>query len=190
MGAYILQQKFTEVQYGRDALNLHEFENCTFERCDFSACNFIGVTFIDCTFKDCTFTGAKINHVAFRTVHFEHCLMQDINFSMCDKLIFEMHFTHCILDFSKFYTLKVRRMSFTDCSMIAVDFMKADLTEAIFDRCDLYKAVFSNTILEKSDLRTAVNFSIDPEKNKIKKAMFTVQNVKGLLDKYGIVVLD
>jgi uncharacterized protein YjbI with pentapeptide repeats len=100
-----------------------------------------------------------------------------------------MHFNHCVLDFAKFYTLKLKRIVFIDCSMIAVDFMKADLTEAIFDRCDLYKAVFSNTILEKVDLRTSVNFSIDPEKNKLKKSMFSSQNVKGLLDKYGIVVV-
>jgi len=99
-----------------------------------------------------------------------------------------MHFHHCVLDFSKFYTLKIKRIAFTDCSMIAVDFMKADLTEAIFDRCDLYKAVFSKTVLEKADFRTSVNFSIDPEQNKIKRALFSHQNVKGLLDKYEIVV--
>lgn len=189
MTTYFLQQHYKGIAYSRDSLNLSEFEGCTFERCDFSACNFIGVTFIDCTFKDCHFTGAKINHAAFRTVHFENCLMQDINFAMCDKLIFEIHFNHCVLDFSKFYTLKIRRIAFTDCSMIAVDFMKADLTEAVFDHCDLYKAVFSDTVLEKADFRTSANFSIDPEKNKIKRAMFSIENVKGLLDKYGIEVV-
>ena len=189
MTTYFLQQHYSCVTYRRDDLNLKEFEGCLFRNCDFSACNFIGVTFIDCTFRDCTFSGAKINHVAFRTVHFENCLMQDINFAMCDKLIFEMHFNHCVLDFSKFYTLKIKRIAFTDCSMIAVDFMKADLTEAVFERCDLYKAEFSNTVLEKADFRTSANFSIDPEKNKIKKAMFSSKNVKGLLDKYGIVVV-
>lgn len=189
MATYFLHRHYAGETFSRDELNLSEFEGCTFERCDFSACNFIGVTFIDCTFKDCQFTGAKINHVAFRTAYFEGCLMQDINFAMTDKLIFEMHFNFCVLDFSKFYTLKLKRIQFTDCSMIAVDFMKADLTGAIFDRCDLYKAVFSNTVLEKADFRTAANFSIDPEKNKIRRAMFSPENVKGLLDKYGIVLV-
>ncbi len=188
MADYFLDRRYVALAYDRDDLNLKEFEGCFFERCDFSDCNFIGVTFIDCNFKDCTFTGARINHVAFRTVNFENCLMQDINFAMTDKLIFEMHFHRCVLDFSKFYTLKLKRISFIDCCMIAVDFMKADLTEAIFDRCDLYKAVFSNTVLEKADFRTSMNFSIDPEKNKIRRAMFSCDNVKGLLDRYGIVV--
>lgn len=81
-------------------------------------------------------------------------------------------------------------MEFTDCSMIAVDFMKADLTEVIFDRCDLYRALFSQTVLEKADFRTSFNYSLDPEKNKIKKAMFSLEHVKGLLDKHDIVVVD
>lgn len=189
MTDYFLQQQYKQITYGRDDLNLKEFEGCRFENCNFSECNFIGVAFIDCSFKDCTFTGAKINHVAFRTVHFENCLMQDINFSMCDKLIFEMHFHHCVLDFSKFYTLKIKRIEFIDCSMIAVDFMKADLSEAIFDRCDLYRTLFSNTILEKADFRTSFNYSLDPEKNRIKRAMFSLENVKGLLEKHDIKVI-
>lgn len=188
MADYYLQQHYNEIAYKRDDLNLSEFERCDFTGCNFSDCNFIGVTFIDCTFTGCIFTGAKINHVAFRTVRFENCLLQDINFAMVDKLIFEMHFHHCVLDFSKFYTLKIKRIEFIDCSMIAVDFMKADLSEAIFDRCDLYKALFSETILEKADLRTSFNYSIDPEKNKLKKAIFSLANVKGLLDKHEIVV--
>jgi len=188
MAEYFHEQHYTGIAYAHEDLNLKEFEGCLFERCDFSGCNFIGVTFIDCRFKDCTFSGSKINHVAFRTVHFENCLIQDVNFAMADKLIFEIHFYHCVLDFSKFYALKLRRVAFVDCSMIAVDFMKSDLTEAIFDRCDLYKAVFSNTILEKADFRTSANFSIDPEKNKIKRAIFSSENVKGLLDKYGILL--
>ena len=190
MTKYFLQQQYTEVLYDRDGLNLKEFEGCSFVRCDFSACNFIGVTFIDCTFTDCNFTGAKINHVAFRTVHFNGCLMQELNFAMCDKLIFEIHFNRCNLDFAKFYTLKIKGMTFIDCSMIAVDFMKADLTEVIFDRCDLYKTVFSNTILDKADFRTSFNYALDPEKNKIKRAMFSLGNVKGLLEKHQIKVLD
>ena len=190
MTDYFLQKQYTEISYGRDDLNLKEFEGCTFMRCNFSACSFIGVTFIDCTFTDCNFNGAKINHVAFRTVHFNGCLMQELNFAMCDKLIFEIHFNHCNLGFAKFYTLKIKGMAFIDCSMIAVDFMKADLTEVIFDRCDLYKTVFINTILNKADFRTSFNYTLDPEKNKVKRAMFSLENVKGLLEKHHIIVMD
>ncbi len=38
------------------------------------------------------------------------------------------------------------------------------------DNCDLNRAVFDNSILEKADFRTSLNYSIDPELNRIKKA--------------------
>jgi fluoroquinolone resistance protein len=56
----------------------------------------------------------------------------------------------------------------------------------VFDNCDLSKASFDNTILEKADFRTAFNYSINPESNKIKKAKFSVSGIAGLLDKYDI----
>jgi len=62
------------------------------------------------------------------------------------------------------------------------------LSQSVFDQCDLNRAVFADTILEKSDFRSAYNFSIDPERNKIAKAKFSSQNIIGLLDKYNIIV--
>jgi uncharacterized protein YjbI with pentapeptide repeats len=67
-----------------------------------------------------------------------------------------------------------------------VDFSECDLTESIFENCDLNSANFDQTILEKADLRTAYNYSIDPEINRIKKAKFSIQSISGLLIKYDI----
>ena len=40
--------------------------------------------------------------------------------------------------------------------------------------------------LEKADFRTAFNYSIDPENNRMKKAKFSPPEVVGLLNKYDI----
>jgi hypothetical protein len=40
--------------------------------------------------------------------------------------------------------------------------------------------------LEKADIRTSHNYTIDPEKNKVKKAKFSIHGIAGLLDKYDI----
>ncbi|MCY1548167.1 hypothetical protein D9M68_842610 [compost metagenome] len=72
--------------------------------------------------------------------------------------------------------------------MEGVDLGECDLTEALFDRCDLQNAIFDNTLLEKADLRTASGFSIDPERNKLKKAKFAQSGLAGLLYKYQIQV--
>jgi uncharacterized protein YjbI with pentapeptide repeats len=186
---YFFEQTYSDIAYQKEAVNFNEFEGCIFNRCDFSRCTFLAVTFIDCVFNECIFTGAKINYVALRTVTFNGCEIKEVNFAMCDKLIFDMAFNGCRLDFSKFYTLKIKGTVFTDCSLIAVDFMSADLTEVVFDRCDLYRSEFVKAIANKASFRTSFNYTIDPEKTKIKKAVFSRDGLKGLLAKHEIVVI-
>ena len=60
----------------------------------------------------------------------------------------------------------------------------------MFDECDLSRAAFDNTIMEKADFRTSYNYSIDPERNKVRKAQFSFPHVVGLLDKYDIEIGD
>lgn len=188
MTQYFLDIEYNNLTYTEQEVNLKEFECCTFNHCDFSQCNFIGVVFIDCQFNDCIFSGARINHVGLRTVLFNRCKIEEVNFAMCDKLIFEVHFKECILDFSKFYTLKIKGTSFVDCSIIAVDFMNTDLTEVVFDNCDLYRSEFAKANASKSNFKTSYNYSIDPTKTKIKKAVFSLSEVKGLLYKHDLMV--
>ena len=187
---YFLEQTYADVIYQKDDANFKEFENCVFESCDFSRCTFLAVTFIECIFNDCIFNGAKINYVALRTATFNRCEIKDVNFSMADKLIFDVAFKNCRLDFSKFYTLKLKGTVFIECSLIAVDFMSADLTEVLFDRCDLYRSEFTKAIANKADFRTSFNYAIDPEKTKVKKAQFSLEGVKGLLAKHEIMVVS
>ncbi len=69
-----------------------------------------------------------------------------------------------------------------------VEFIQANLTNAIFNNCDLLGAVFQNTNVEKADFRTSYNYSINPQVNRIKKAKFSIHGIIGLLDAYDIVV--
>ena len=188
MTDYFLDIEYNNLTYGEEEVNFKEFECCTFNHCDFSQCVFLAVTFIDCVFNDCNFNAAKINYVALRTVTFNRCEMKEVNFAMCDKLIFDIAFTHCVLDFAKFYTLKLKGTSFMHCSLIAVDFMSADLTEVVFDACDLYRSEFAKAIANKANFKTSLNYTIDPTKTKIKKAVFALEGLKGLLVKYEVVV--
>lgn len=188
MPDYFLDIEYNNTIYSEEDVNFKEFECCTFTNCNFSQCIFVAVTFIDCTFNDCTFSKAKINYVAFRTVTFNRCEIKEVNFAMCDKLIFEIAFTDCILDFSKFYTLKIKGTSFTNCSLIAVDFMATDLTEVIFENCDLYRSEFAKAVANKANFKTSYNYTIDPKVTKLKKAVFALEGLKGLLYKHEIVV--
>jgi len=123
-----------------------------------------------------------------RGVWFNGCNFTSVNFAMTDQVIYEFHFKDCLLDYAKFYALKLKKMQFINCSMLSVDFMSSDLTEALFDNCNLRRAVFSETNLTKADLSTSYDYALDLDKNKVKKAVFSTDGLKGLLEKYQLVI--
>jgi uncharacterized protein YjbI with pentapeptide repeats len=69
-----------------------------------------------------------------------------------------------------------------------VDFSGCDLTNSSFNNCDLSGAVFENTNLEKADFLTSYNYSLDPDKNKLKKTKFSSNGLSGLLSKFDIII--
>lgn len=112
--------------------------------------------------------------------------MMGLHFENCNAFGMAFSFTGCTLDHSSFFKTKIKKTFFKSCQLHDADFSECDLSGALFDTCDLHNATFENTILEKADLRTAINYSINPEVNKIKKARFSLPAVIGLLDKYDI----
>ena len=190
MAGYIIEEQFYGASFGARDIMYNDYERCTFADCDFSACNFTGVAFIDCTFTRCNFNEAKINYVGLRNAFFDGCNFTGVNFAMVDALLLGIEFKSCRLDYAKFYTLKIKGTVFTDCSLIAADFMSADLTGALFDGCDLHKAVFLDTIAIRADFTTSYNYAMDPERNKLRRARFSKEGLKGLLEKHEIVVAD
>jgi uncharacterized protein YjbI with pentapeptide repeats len=97
-----------------------------------------------------------------------------------------MNFDTCLMNLTSFYKLKIKQKVFENCSLNEADFTEADLTEAEFDNCDLKRAIFDRSILVKTNFRTARNFNIDIENNKIKGAKFSKENLSGLLTKYQL----
>jgi fluoroquinolone resistance protein len=121
-----------------------------------------------------------------KQVRFVDCKLLGVNFGECNPFLFSVSFNDCFLHLATFYKLKMKATKFKNCNLKEADFTETDLTSAVFDNCELVSAVFENTILEKADLRNTQNFSIDPELNRIKKAKFSLHNIRGLLEKYNI----
>ncbi len=82
--------------------------------------------------------------------------------------------------------MKIRKTIFKNSQLQEVDFAQADLSQVIFENCNLAQASLDHTRLDKTDFRTAYNYSIDPEINRIKKAKFSVLGLSGLWDKYDL----
>jgi uncharacterized protein YjbI with pentapeptide repeats len=91
-----------------------------------------------------------------------------------------------MLNHAVFFQVKLMNTLFRDSSLIGVEFTEADLKNASFENCDMAEAGIENCNLEKADFTTALNYSLDPENNRIKGARFTLPAVCGLLNKYNI----
>ncbi|NJW54838.1 pentapeptide repeat-containing protein, partial [Salinimicrobium oceani] len=105
------------------------------------------------------------------------------------SFLLSFSFENCILNYSSFFKLKLKKIIFKGCRLQEVDFSEADLSGASFDQSDLSGAIFYSSRLEKADFSTAEHFSIDPENSLITGAKFSTHNLQGLLNKYKIEIL-
>ena len=121
-----------------------------------------------------------------KDVKFRNCKLLGLKFSDCHDFLLTLDFEDCILNYCSFFKLKLQDTRFANCKLEEADFVETDLTRSTFLNCDLNGALFDNTILVRSDLRTSINFSIDPEKNNISRGKFSINNIAGLLNKYEI----
>lgn len=177
---------FSGINYSEKKLRNREFIKCEFVSCDFNKSDLKDNNFEDCTFKQCNFSMVDADGTGFRNAVFIGCKMLGVDFARCSKFAFSFSFTECHLDYSNFFGTKLRKTTFKNCTLKDVEFGEADLTASEFLGCDLSSAIFSNSILEKTDFRTAVNFAIDPDVNKMKKAKFSALNLVGLLYRHNL----
>ncbi len=183
---YIEDKLFEKIDFTENTLLVGEYENCRFVNCVFSNTNLSKISFSECEFTACDLSTAKLHKTSFRDTRFKSCKLLGLHFEDCATILFTVDFDNSLINLSSFYKMKIKKLQFKNSSLQEVDFTEADLSGAIFDNCDLARAKFENTILEKVDFRTAFNYSINPEINKVKKAKFSLPSVIGLLDKYGI----
>ena len=163
-----------------------EYDGCEFVSCDLSGLSLAGVRFIECRFEGCNLTMANLNGTALQDVTFENCKMLGMRFDLCSDFALKMTFVNCVLDNSSFFRMKMKGIRFNDCRMCETDLTEANLAGAVFYGCDLLGATIDQTDLEGADLISAINYSIDPERNRIKNARFSIAGLPGLLHKYHI----
>lgn len=186
MEAFFEDQQFCNLNTKLNPLVKGEYESCDFENCDLSDADLSEFIFENCEFKSCNLSLAKLSKTAFRSVKFTDCKLVGLHFEYCKTLQLSVSFENCVLNLSSFYTIKCRDLKFRNCNMHEVDFTEADLSNLELTNCDLSGAIFDNTNLEKTDFRTAINYVINPELNRIKKAKFSLGGVQGLLYQYQI----
>ncbi|GAA4466626.1 pentapeptide repeat-containing protein [Nemorincola caseinilytica] len=177
---------FDRAALAEKPLTKGEYDNCTFTGCDLSGADLSGMRFIQCTFTGCNLSMARITKTVWMDATFKDCKMLGLRWDSCDPFGLALMPDGCVMDHSSFYGVKLRKAVFRHTQMRETDLTECDLTGATLHHCDLAGATFDNTILEKADLSTALNYTIDPDRNKIKKAHFALHGLPGLLAKYDI----
>ena len=190
MDVLVVDKAFEALSIANHPLKQGEYADCTFTNCDFSNAGLSKFVFSDCEFINCNLSMAALTKTALRNVRFIDCKMLGLNFENCNDFSLEMRFDRCAMDHSSFYKLNLKNTIFSHCKLREVDFAFCNLSGAVFDNCNLLGATFDDTMLEKTNFSTAINFQIDPEHNRIKKAIFSTHNLRGLLSKYDIRIED
>lgn len=179
-------EDLANIDYSGQRIANNEFIDCTFVNCDFSNSMLSENDFINCRFESCNFAMAKLAGSGLKEVSFKDCKLIGINFDYCADFLFAVNFDNCVLDYSSFTKKKMKKTHFKHCSLQETDFSGTDLSMAVFGNCNLSRAVFYESNLEKADFRTAYNYTIDLEANKVTKAKFSYAGLAGLLTKYKI----
>lgn len=179
---HLANQQFNDIQ-----LHEKEFYKCTFESCDFSKAVLTQCRFENCTFNKCDLSLAKLKGAEFIDVSFTGSKLIGIDWAETLS-ISGLKFNQCRLDHSVFYSVEMRFTSFEECVLKGADFERANLTKAVFTLSDLEGCKFRETNLTSADFTGAINYSINPNLNKIRKAVFSLPDALALLNCFDIVI--
>jgi fluoroquinolone resistance protein len=81
------------------------------------------------------------------------------------------------------------KTTFMKSSLKETSFAQAILTGSKFEQCDLLGTMFNRTDLSSVNFATSYNYTIDPEINTLKKAVFSSEGLAGLLVKHQLKIV-
>jgi fluoroquinolone resistance protein len=181
-----VDRTFTARTVAEEGLHPATFEGCRFEGCDLSGRSLNGFRLIDCTFTACNLSNATLTGSTWNEVRLVDCQAMGLAFGDAHSAPFLVGFEGCRLDYCSFLKSPLRSAAFRRSSLLEADFTGADLREACFAMSILTGAVFEDCNLEKCDFREAIDFGIEPSRNRMRGARFSPEGLGGLLRRYGL----
>ena len=147
-------------------------QNCRFNACTFDHCNFSGVVFSFTTMKDAWLLNSAFRSMAWGGLQGKSGVFQP--FGKIKNCAFRYNdFSGMALNGFDWTGAELQQCTFDDTRLAGASFYGVRLGRTRFTRCDLQKA----------DLRTAEEYAIDLETNKLKGARFSFPDVVRLLEK-------
>lgn len=177
---------FVNIDFKSLKSNGKEFDNCTFTNCNFSDSHLSNFQFTECVFDQCNLSMAVVANTTFQECTFDQCKLVGIAWEVCNSFLLSLEFNFCQLNLGSFFKLNLKNSRFSHCELQEVDFSQSNLEGVTLEHCELKNAIFDASNLQKTNFKTASNFRIDPEANRMKGAKFSADGLVGLLDKYQL----
>ena len=165
-----------------------EFFQCRFDGCQFLRCTFRQCRFEQCVFEKCDLSLLKVPESSFIGVRFLHSKMLGIDWTQATTPL-TLAFQGSNVSHSMFVWLSLQKMEMIECVAREVDFTGTNLTRANLGKTDFLGSRFLDTNLSYADFSKAVNYTIDPRANRLKKTVFSMPEAMSLLDAFDIVLM-
>lgn len=192
--AHYANQTFSDVRSERAQVDSSEFYDCVFTRCRFTESAFRNCRFVNCTFQRCDLSLVKVPESTFSSTRFEGSKLIGIDWTQAhwpaSWLENRIGFIKSAISHSTFIGLHLSGIKIIDCVAMDVDFREADLSRGDFAGTDLSQCLFGNTNLTEADLSRAHNYRIDPGKNILSQAKFSLPEAFSLLYSMDILLVE
>jgi fluoroquinolone resistance protein len=192
-------ETYEDVNFERKKLDKTRIDSSTFANCRFVGCSLVAAVlqscrFLHCSFTDCDLSLLELTGSEFVSVAFEGSKLVGVDWTRVQSnrpaLGKPLSFTSSILNQSTFIGLDLREIKLTDCVVHEADFRESNLTGAVFNQTDLQGSLFMDTNLSSADFRSARNYHIEPTKNNIRGARFSMPEAISLLNALDIELDD
>lgn len=183
------EKTFKSENFSKKSLEGRIFQACSFINCDFTDSILRNAKFCGCVLKNSNLSLPKLDGCRLQDVQFIDCKIVGADFFKCEKTFYSPSFKNCLIQYCNFSDLNMKSISFKECKIHEAHFNNTSLCGADFTNTDLSGTIFHNCDLSKADFSTAVNYSLDPQTNKIKKAKFSLPEALGLLRGFDIIIV-
>ncbi len=184
-GALYTDRTFTALQMAGTELVSTEFDDCVFVQCSFVESVFKSCRFTNCTFEASDLSLVQVPESTFSGTRFEHTRLIGVNWAQATwprtGLGNPLAFFKSNLSHSTFIGLSLKKIQIRDCVAVEVDLRETDLSGADFGGTDLSNSIFGDTDLTEADLSQARNYAIDPARNVLRRAKFSLPEAISLL---------
>lgn len=183
------EKDFNLINYANKHIRNRHFDHCRFVHANIGGCVFENCRFDNCVFDACDLSLIKLKHTAVHKVEVLHSKAIGVLWGEAKGPI-HINFEDSKISYSSFAGKNLKKNRFVDCIAEEVDFSGCNLSHTNFGGTDLTNAKFEGTDLTHADFSRAIHYFIDPARNKVQKAKFSLPGALSFLQALDIRLVD